>query len=108
MTGTRERLSQRRICETVGFTFDNQRGIARFSRFDAPDWKDGDIAELFVDIGRPGSGLRAATNAAAVMASIALQRGAPIDELRNALPKLDDGSPAEPLGAAVEAILKEG
>lgn len=101
---TRERLPNRRQCDNITFSHDGMRGIVSFARYDAP-MDDGDIAEIFIDIGKPGSGLKAATQAAAIAASLALQRGTPFEEIRGALPRLEDGRPAEPLGAAMDAIL---
>lgn len=98
----RQRLPNRRQSDSLPFT-SGMDGIVRFSRYD-----DDRLAELFIDIGKPGSSLRAATNAGAVVTSIALQYGVPLEEIIKALPTLDDGSPAEPLGAALAVIQERG
>jgi len=61
-------------------------------------------AEIFLDIGRPGSEVQAAYRDAAVAVSLGLQYGVPLDTLRSAITRLDDGSPAGALGAMLDKI----
>lgn len=64
--------------------------------------------EVFLDGGKPGTAVQAVARDTAVAASIALQYGAPLAVIRNALTRNDDGSPAGPLGALLDLIESEG
>jgi hypothetical protein len=54
--------------------------------------------------GKPGSPIEAIARDAAVTVSIALQFGADLETIKQALTKDHDGGPATPLGAALDAI----
>ena len=65
-----------------------------------PDARPG---ELFVSTSRSGSELDGLLNDAAVLASIALQYGAPLETLARAMGRLGDKrTPASPLGAILD------
>lgn len=96
---TREFLANRRESETVKFRRNGRNAYVTFSRF-----ADGRPAEVFFDSGKPGSELKIACIEAAIAVSFALQFGAPLGLLIDAMPRLDDGSPAGPLGAALTAM----
>jgi hypothetical protein len=65
---------------------------------------DGRIAEIFLSSHKPGSPIEAIARDAAVTVSIALQCGADLATIRQALTKDHDGGPATLLGAALDAI----
>ena len=95
----RERLPNRRRCETVEFT---HAGLA-FTAC-AGFYPNGKIAELFLSSNKPGSPIEAIARDAAVTVSIALQFGADLATIRASLTKDYDGSPATLLGANLDCL----
>jgi ribonucleoside-diphosphate reductase alpha chain len=95
----RERLANRRASTVFAFESHGQRYTASFSRF-----SDGRVAELFLQNSKPGSQSDANARDAAVMASLALQFGAPIEVLRGAVLRDSEGRPSTPLGRALNVI----
>jgi hypothetical protein len=96
---TRELLSNRRKCSTrsfdhAGMKFDVCAGL----------YPDGRIGEIFLSSSKPGSAIEAVARDAAIVTSLALQFGCPINVIRHALTKDHDGSPATLLGAALAAL----
>jgi ribonucleoside-diphosphate reductase alpha chain len=98
----RERLSNRRACETFGFTHKQIAYTATIGRY-----ADHRLAEIFIDSNKVGSDADAAAKDAAVVCSIALQYGAPADVIRNALLRDAQGSPCSPLAAALDQIAEQ-
>lgn len=96
---SRTRLPNRRPCETFEFEHGGHRYTATVG-FD----RRGRPQEIFLGTGKPGTGLETACRDAAVAVSLALQHGTPIDTLRHAMTRLDDGSPAGPLGVLLDAL----
>ena len=92
---TRARLPNRRGSETVSFDHEGIAYRATISRV------NGAIAELFLDAGKPGTGINIAARDLAVAASLAFQYGCPAAVLADALDKLPNGQPAGPLGVAI-------
>jgi len=95
----RQRLPNRRACESFefrhnGFAFTLSAGL----------YPDGRIAELFLSSTKSGSPIEAIARDAAIMASLALQFGVPIETIRAALTRDNDGGPATLLGAALDAL----
>jgi hypothetical protein len=95
----RERLPNRRACESFefrhnGFAFTASAGF----------FEDGHLGELFLSSHKPGSPIEAIARDAAVTISIALQFGADLETIRQALTRDHDGGPATLLGAALDAI----
>jgi hypothetical protein len=87
----RERLPNRRAAEMFDFEHGGRRWTATVSRF--PDRR---VAEIFLDTPKVSSIGELAAEAA-IVASLALQSGCPLETLRHAL----DGRDAGPLGAAL-------
>ena len=70
---------------------------------------DGRPSELFVSGSKTGSELDALLNDASILASLALQYGAPLDMLARAMGRHGDKTtPASPLGAILDAAAKDG
>ena len=95
----RERLPNRRACESFefrhnGFAFTASAGF----------FEDGHLGELFLSSHKLGSPIEAIARDAAVTVSIALQFGADLETIRQALTKDHDGAPATLLGAALDAL----
>jgi hypothetical protein len=74
--------------------------IARYS--------DGRLAEIFISNHKSGSDADAAAKDSAVVCSIALQFGAPVETIRRALLRDSRGNPSSPLGAALDLIVEGG
>lgn len=96
---TRATLPNRRPCETLEFEHEGHRyrGSIGFDR-------QGQPIEVFLTTGKPGAGVETAARDAAVAVSLALQHGTPVQTLRHAVTRLDDGSPAGPLGVLLDAL----
>jgi hypothetical protein len=95
----RERLPNRRQCESFEF-----RHAGLDFTLAAGFYPDGRIAEIFLSSHKPGSPIEAIARDSAIMASLALQFGAPLKTIRLALTKDHDGGPATLLGAALVAL----
>ncbi len=90
----RERLPNRRGAEIMTFTHGGRRWTATLRRF-----KDGRPAEIFLDATKESAVAEMAAEVA-IVASLALQHGCPLETLRHAL----DGRDVGPLGAALAIV----
>jgi ribonucleoside-diphosphate reductase alpha chain len=97
----RRRLENRRNSETFSFECNDLKYLATISRY-----PDGTLAEIFISNAKAGSHSDAAAKDAAVICSIALQYGVPLDVLRKALLRDARGTASSPLGAALDLIAK--
>jgi ribonucleoside-diphosphate reductase alpha chain len=95
----RERFPNRRQSEILEFDHEGNRFTLGFSRF-----HDGRIAEIFLSSNRPGSVIEAIGRDAAIVTSLALQHGAYLETIRQALTKDANGGPATLLGTALGKI----
>jgi hypothetical protein len=98
----RERLPNRRRSETFGFECNGLRYTASASWFD-----DGRLGEIFVGNHRADSHADACAKDSAILASIALQFGAPLGVLRRALLRDLQGHPSTPIGCALDLLSEE-
>ena len=101
MTG-RERLPNRRACESFSFTHGAMNYVASIARYD-----DGRLAEIFLTNHKVGSDAEAAARDSAVVCSIALQFGVPVEIICKALLRDSGGNPSSPLGVALLLADKE-
>jgi hypothetical protein len=99
MTAERLRLPNRRRSESFGFECSGLRYTATASWFDG-----GSLGEVFVGNHRADSHADACAKDAAILASIALQYGAPLDVLRRALLRDSQDRPSTPIGCALDLI----
>ena len=99
----RIRLSNRRQSETFDFICGNFHYVATVSFFD-----DGRLAEIFIGNGKAGSGTDTAAKDSAVVASLALQFGVPLETIRRALLRDSRGVASSPLGAALDLLASTG
>jgi hypothetical protein len=90
----RERLPNRRNAEKFNFEHGGRKWTATIGRF-----PDRHLAEIFLDTPKL-SAIGELAAEAAIVASLALQSGCPLETLRHAL----DGRDAGPLGAALASI----
>lgn len=64
----------------------------------------GPPAEVFVQAKRTSSTIEALARDAAILASFALQYGAPVDAMQQAMTREENGSPASLVGAVLDGI----
>jgi hypothetical protein len=99
MSAERRKLPQRRRSEAFGFECNGLAYTATASWFE-----DGKLGEVFLGNHRADSHADACAKDAAILASIALQFGAPLDVLRKALLRDSQGRPSTPIGCALDLL----
>lgn len=99
---TRIRLPNRRAHEAIRFTFRGRPYTAGVGRF-----PDGSVAEIFIDAEKQSTDAADDARDAAVTTSLALQYGAPVQALRDAMTRDVAGNPAGIIGAALDIIAGE-
>jgi hypothetical protein len=92
-------LKNRRPSESFNFEVAGMAYTATFSRF-----SDGMVAEIFLSNHKTGSHADTAAKDSAVIASLALQHGVPLDIIRKALLRDSSGVASGPLGTALDLI----
>lgn len=95
----RQRLPNKRTCETTSF----HSAGARFE-MTVGYYPDASVGEIFLNADRANSLLDFLMSDAAILASLALQYGAPLDEIRHALKRDSRGAAASPIGVALDKI----
>jgi hypothetical protein len=95
----RDRLPNRRSAISTSF----ERDGARFE-MTAGYYPDGRAGEIFLNADRANSLLDFLMSDAAILASLALQYGAPLDVIRHALKRDSRGEAASPIGAALDLV----
>ncbi len=95
----RKRLPDRREHELITFQHGAFRYHAGIGRFD-----DGTLAEVFLNVDKPGTELEVAGRDAAITCSIALQYGAPPEVIRHAITRNGNGNASGPLGALLDML----
>jgi hypothetical protein len=96
---TRQHLASRRSSESFNFEIAGLRYVCTYSRF-----PDGSVSEVFLNNHRADSAADANARDSAIVASLALQHGVPIETIRSALLRDARGAASTPLGAALDAI----
>ena len=96
----RARLPNRRASLSFSFECGPHSYVATVSFFPGTDR----LAEIFLGNGRAGSDVDTAAKDSAVVASIALQHGVPVETIRRALLRDPQGRASSPLAAALDAI----
>jgi hypothetical protein len=96
---TRERLPDRRFSIVSNFECESLHYTTSASWF-----PDGRLGEVFLGNHRADSHADACAKDAAILASIALQFGAPLDVLRKALLRDSQGRPSTPIGCALDLL----
>jgi hypothetical protein len=96
----RRRLPNRREHTIVKFaTSDGFMYTAGLGHFD-----HGDLAEIFLNADKIGTAIEAAARDSAVLASLALQHGVPLETIRRALTRNTDGSASGALGTLLDLL----
>jgi hypothetical protein len=98
----RRRLPNRRASLTFGVESQGLRFTCTASRFE-----DGSLAEIFLQNHKAGSMAGINAQDAAVVCSLALQHGVPLDVIRRALMRDQQGRASGPLAAALDLIADE-
>jgi hypothetical protein len=99
----RERLPDRRGCEGFDIEALGLHFHATVGRYD-----DGRLAEIFLTNHKAGSMAGVLASNSAVLCSIALQHGVPLETLRHALMRDSRGKPSGPLGVVLDRLAAEG
>jgi len=99
---TRQRLPDRRASTVFNFECNGLHYTASASWFD-----NNQLGEVFVGNHRADSHANSCAKDAAILASIALQYGAPPHVLRKALLRDSQGRPSTPIGIALDLIATE-
>jgi hypothetical protein len=96
----RRRPPHRRFHELLDFEHAGYRYTAGLGFFET-----GGLAEIFINApGRSGSAIEAVARDAAILTSICLQYGAPVEVIRRALTRNSDGSAGGPLGVVLDLL----
>lgn len=95
----RERLPNRRASQQFTFECNALLYTATVSFF-----PDGRLSEIFLSNAKAGSHSNSAAKDSAVVCSLALQFGVPLDTIRHALLRDARGKAASPLGAALDQV----
>jgi hypothetical protein len=100
-SGVREALPMRRYHGSFRFQIERVTYAAGVGRTPPPDER---VAEIWLDAGKVGTSLAALANDAAIMASLLLQYGCPLEVIRKALTRNPDGSAGGPVGHVLDEI----
>jgi hypothetical protein len=95
----RNSLPNRRASQNIAFERDNLKYQMTIGLY-----PDGRVGEIFLNAEHSNSLLDVMTHDAAILASIALQFGCPLDTLRHAIKRDSGGEAASPIGAALDRI----
>jgi hypothetical protein len=96
---SRKRLPDRRMGETFELEVAGLRYTCTVGRY-----PDGRIGELFLNNHKSNSASDANARDAAIVTSLALQNGVPLETIRRALLRDSQGRPNTPLGCALDII----
>jgi hypothetical protein len=95
----RDRLPNRRNAETLAFEREGSRYQMTIGYF-----PDGRVGEVFLNADRADSLLDVLTSDAAILASLALQYGCPLQAITHALKRDARGQAASPIGQTLDKI----
>jgi hypothetical protein len=95
----RRSLPQRRASENFHLRFWNQDFTVTVGRY-----PDGTLGEVFIDGGKSGQDVQSTARDAAVLLSLALQFGAPVETIRHAVTRSGNGEASSMMGAIVDKL----
>lgn len=98
---SRERLPNRRSCETYEFVRKNLTYTVSYGR----PYPGGPIQELFINAGKSGADVESVMCDASTAISIALQKGVTPTDLAHSITRNPDGSPASPIGVVLDDMV---
>lgn len=67
-------------------------------------YDDGRPGEVFIDAGKAGTDTQVVARDAAILMSLLLQYGCPVETIRHAISREEDGSPQGPVGAILDMM----
>lgn len=106
--GQREQLPPRRSHTSWRFVIENITYVVGYGLETFPDSSVTDrVTELWCNAGKVGSSLEALANDAAILASLCLQYGCPIEVMRGALTRNSSRIAAGPIGVLLDTIARE-
>jgi hypothetical protein len=97
----RKALPMRRRCETFEIAYG---GLARGHVVTVGYYRDGTPGEIFISGGKSGEQVEAIARDGAVLLSMALQFGVPLDTIRHAITRDGQGAPSSIVGAVVDRL----
>jgi hypothetical protein len=95
----RDRLPYRRASQNIAFERDNLKYQMTIGLY--PDAR---VGEIFLNAEHANSLLDVMAHDAAILASIALQFGCPLNTIRHAIKRDSSGTAASPIGQALDLI----
>lgn len=98
----RERLPNRRLCETYEFDRNGLKYTVSYGRQNV----GGPIRELFITAGKSGADVEAVMCDASTVVSIALQNHVTPVELAHSITRNQDGTPASPIGEVLDHMVQ--
>ena len=99
MTSARSRMPDRRASEIFEFDHLGHRYVAGIGRYG-----HGRIGEVFLNCGKAGTAIETHARDGAVILSLLLQHGCPIDAIRQTITRNPDGSAAGPFGTLLDLL----
>jgi hypothetical protein len=103
MTNRRE-LPPRRRCETFEIDFG---GLSKKHTVSVGFYQDGSPGEVFITGGKSGETVSAIARDGAVLLSMALQFGVPLQTIQHAITRDGQGQPQSIVGAVVDKLLED-
>lgn len=94
-------LPQRRRAETFDLEFG---GLERRYAVTLGFYDDGAVGEVFISGGKSGQTVEAIARDGAVLLSLALQHGAPLESIAGAITRDGQGAPASIVGAVIDQL----
>lgn len=99
----RRALPMRRRCETFEIAFG---GLAKSHMVSVGYYADDKPGEIFINGGKSGEQVEAIARDGAILLSMALQFGVPLETIRHAITRDSAGAPSSIVGAVVDQLAK--
>ncbi len=101
---SRQNLPARRFSETFEVEFG---GMARKHTVTVGHQPDGSIGELFINSGKSGEQVETIARDGAILLSLGLQYGVPLETFAKTLSRDSRGEPSTIVGAVVDALINQ-
>jgi ribonucleoside-diphosphate reductase alpha chain len=99
MSAARSRLPDKREHEVFHFEHEGLHYVAGIGRYG-----HGPIGEVFLNSNKSGTAIQTYARDSAVILSLLLQHGCPIETIRDAVTRNSDGKAAGPIGALLDLL----
>jgi hypothetical protein len=103
---SRHTLPQRRHCETFDLHHGNQNSLFAVTLGYYGERGEGGIGEVFISGAKAGSEVGAVARDGAVLLSIAIQFGVPLETIQHALTREANGAPSTIIGEVVDRLVE--